>query len=100
MNELVQFVDEVAGVYFRTVLFHVAGTRIPQHVHDYDHATMICSGSARLFVNGQAVADYQAGQVALIKANHHHEFESLEDNTRLSCVHNVASALSMKVKGI
>ncbi len=43
---------DVAGLYFRSVLLTHAGMTIPQHVHQYDHATLIASGSAELWRNG------------------------------------------------
>jgi hypothetical protein len=60
MSELVEFVEEVAGHYFRSILLPRAGMRVPQHTHDHDHAT----------------------------------------GTRLSCIHDVASATSIKKKGL
>lgn len=100
MNEIVEFVEEVAGIYFRSVLLPDAGTFIPQHMHDYDHATYVASGSVRLFVNNQEKAIYKAGSAVLIQANKQHSFLSLEPNTRLACIHDAESADSIKVKGL
>lgn len=96
----VEFVDEVAGVYFRSVLLARAGMLIEQHVHDHDHATYIGSGSVRLYVNGKAQGEHKAGKAIEVKAGVHHAFLSLEGNTRLTCVHNVASATSLKERGL
>jgi quercetin dioxygenase-like cupin family protein len=94
MEGLVESIQEnVAGLYLRSVLLF-EGVKIPQHVHPYDHATLVASGSARLYVDGERVGDYYAGTAVEIKANHLHEFEALEDNTRLVCVHHTASAVA------
>ena len=84
----VEFIEEVAGILFRSVLLG-KGMMIPQHVHDYDHATYIGSGRARLWVGGELKEDVEAGRAVLIEANKFHVFQALEDGTRLTCVHRV-----------
>lgn len=96
---LVEFVDEVCGIYFRSILIQ-KGKRVPQHVHDYDHPTLVCSGKAALYVGGILAGIYGPGQAAPVMAGQHHDFEALENNTRLTCIHHAASADSIKVKGL
>lgn len=100
VGEIVEFVEEVCGIYFRSVLLPKRGTKIAQHVHDHDHATYIGSGSVALHVGGVLAGIFKAGRAVPIIAGQQHEFVSLEDNTRLTCVHDVASAESIKTKGI
>ena len=97
---VVEFADEVGGVYFRSVLIKKAGARIPQHIHDYDHATYCGRGSAAMLVDGIHTRDVKEGEAVLVVAGKEHAFQALEDNTRLTCMHDAASALSMKQKGI
>lgn len=99
-NEVVEFIDEVCGIYFRSVLLPLAGDWAIQHVHDHDHATYIGSGAAMLEVDGLEVGKYPAGHAVAVLAGHAHRFVALEDNTRLTCVHDAASAQSMKEKGL
>lgn len=98
---IVEFVDEVCGLYFRSVLLAKAGDRVGQHTHDHDHATYCGSGSATLYVDGvltnQCIA---AGSAVAVLAGRRHEFIAREDNTRLTCVHDAASAQSIKDKGL
>jgi quercetin dioxygenase-like cupin family protein len=84
----VEFIEEVCGIYFRSILVEKEGMLVWQHVHDYDHATYIGSGAARLWVDGVWQADYQAGSAAGIKAGAKHVFQALKPNTRLACVHD------------
>lgn len=91
---------DVAGLYFRSVLLEQAGTVIPQHEHDHDHATLVCSGKARVWVDGAYFGDYEAGRAIEIRAHCAHVFQALESNTRLCCVHDIESAESVKRKGI
>jgi hypothetical protein len=95
----VQFVDEVCGIYFRSIILERAGQCVPQHVHDHDHATFVGSGKARVWIDGEWDGDYTAGHAIAIKADKKHVFQALEDNTLLACVHDVASAESVKRKG-
>lgn len=89
MTEHIQ--ADVAGLYFRSVLLPL-GMRIPQHVHPYDHATLVAQGAASLTVDGRYVGVYYAGQAIEITAGRQHEFMALEHGTRLVCVHHTASA--------
>lgn len=96
---IVESIDEVAGLYFRSIVIS-KGTKVPQHVHDYDHATLVGSGKAALYVGGVLSGIFEAGRAVPITAGQVHEFEALEDNTRLTCVHDVESAMSIKNRGL
>jgi quercetin dioxygenase-like cupin family protein len=98
--EIVETVEEVAGLYFRSILIPEAGTWVPQHVHDHDHATYCGQGAAEMYVNGEWVRRVEAGQAVEIKAGKEHAFRAIENNTRLTCVHDVQSAESVKAKGV
>jgi mannose-6-phosphate isomerase-like protein (cupin superfamily) len=91
-EEIVENIEIVADIYFRSVLLKENGTVIPQHKHTYDHATLVASGKARLWVNGTWVGDYESGKAVHIKSNQEHIFQSLEPNTRLVCIHDTKSA--------
>ncbi len=99
MNELVEYIDEKCGLYFRSILLPMAGIKVPTHNHPYDHATIVGSGKARLHVNG-LTRDYDAGSVAELSAGANHTWESLEPNTRLICVHDTRSAEFIKKAGL
>lgn len=95
-----EHIVEAGGLYFRSVTFPQAGTVIPQHVHDHDHVTFIGSGRVRGWADGVWIGDRGAGDVFEIKAGSAHVFQSLEPYTLLACVHDMASALSVKQKGL
>lgn len=84
--EIVERVDEVGGLYFRSIFLPKAGIRVPQHDHTYDHVTLCCSGSAYVYVDGKLVKMIEAGEAFLVEANKKHEFESIRSNTRLCCI--------------
>jgi len=92
----VENIEMVSGIYFRSILLEQPGTVIPQHSHGHDHATYIGSGKVRLWVNEEWKGDFEAGRAIEIKAGQKHLFQSLEPNTRLTCVHDLNSAALIK----
>ncbi len=95
-----EFVDEVAGLYFRSILIAQAGVRVPQHAHDHDHATYCGAGRALMYVDGKVTQIVEAGEAVAVNAGHEHAFEALLPNTRLTCVHDARSAEAVKLKGL
>lgn len=81
-----EFIDEVGGFLFRTVLLQKPGTIIPQHKHDTDHVTLVCAGAGRLWVNGEWRGDYEAFSAVEVKAGDTHLWQSLHRYTRFSCL--------------
>lgn len=99
MAELIEWIDECGGIYFRSIVLQ-KGDKATQHVHDHDHATYIGSGSVRMWANGGDEGIFKAGRPVLVMAGVRHEFEALEPDTRLTCVHDAKSAESVKSKGL
>lgn len=96
----VERIEEVAGLYFRSVLLPHAGMLIDQHIHDHAHATYVGNGKARAWADGSLIGEYGAGSAIEIKAGVYHQFQALEDNTRLTCVHDIASAESIRERNL
>lgn len=96
----VEYVDDVGGLYFRAVLLPNVGDKVPQHVHDHEHVTVVASGKARLFVDGEHKEDIAAFRAIVIEANREHMFEALEPNTRLACVHQLNGEPYRLIKGV
>jgi quercetin dioxygenase-like cupin family protein len=91
-RELVEEIVIVAGIYFRTVTIEEAEL-VPQHVHDESHATQVCSGRVRLWVEGQWIGDFGPGVIE-IEGGKLHTFLALE-RSRLSCVWREDVAMRM-----
>lgn len=96
MREIVEFVEEKGGIYFRSVFLAFKGTTIPQHTHTEPHATLCGQGKARLYVDGRFQQDIEPGHAVTIEANKQHLFEALEDNTRLICVWSAEAAARLE----
>lgn len=97
---LVEFIEEVGGIYFRSIRLAKAGMFVPQHEHDHDHATFCGNGAARAWADNEWIGDVEQGRAIEIKAGRHHTFMALEDNTLLTCIHDLSSALSLKERGL
>lgn len=85
----VERITITATGYYRSVLLARAFTCIPQHTHDHAHDTLVCSGRARGWSDGQWIGDKEAGEAFEIAEGKKHIFQALEDNTRLACIHNL-----------
>ena len=96
----VEFVEEIGGIYFRSIRLAKAGMFVPQHKHDHDHATFCGNGAARAWADNEWIGDVEQGHAIEIRAGRQHTFMALTDNTLLCCVHDVASALSIKERGL
>lgn len=64
--------------------------QVPQHVHAFDHLSMITAGSARIWADGVDLGVYVAPQGLVIKAGVKHRFDILEPGTIVDCVHNTS----------
>ena len=65
------------------------GMLVYQHVHEYDHTTLVASGAVRAWASGERLGDFTAPSMLFIAAGELHHFESLTDNTVFYCLHNV-----------
>ena len=88
----VEFVGEEEGISARTTILAKAGDCVGQHAHQYSHATLIGSGSVRMWVDGAWEGDFKRGSLAGVKAGGVHIFQALEDDTLMSCLTISASA--------
>lgn len=73
----------------KQIVVQKAQTYVPQHVHPFDHTSMLALGSVRVWtgegVSGSSM-DYKAPIGIPIKAGIPHTFLTLEDNTILYCI--------------
>ncbi len=98
-DELVEVIHdctEWCGIYIRSILLAKTGQRVEQHAHEFDHLTYCGSGAAEFYENGTKVGVVKAGDAARVQAGRQHYFIALEDNTRLACIHDAASALKAR----
>ena len=82
---------EASGFFFKTYHLPLADMFVPQHVHDYDHATLVCTGRIRGWCDGEWIGDKGPGEAFTITAHRQHHFQSLEPSM-LTCIHLIADA--------
>lgn len=75
------------GIFIKQMYLDRAGLYVPQHSHKYDHASMLASGSVRLWKDGELAGDFKAPTPINITAGTKHTFMSLEPNTVIYCIH-------------
>lgn len=66
--------------------FKKKGDKNEGHSHQYDHATVVSSGSVVVRIKGQETI-YTAPDLIWISKGVVHELEALEDNTVCACIH-------------
>ena len=95
--EVIHDCTEWCGIYIRSIILEKAGDCESQHVHQFDHLTYCGSGSAQYWEDGRHVGDVKAGGAVRVRAGKEHSFTALEDNTRLACIHDAASAAEQRM---
>jgi quercetin dioxygenase-like cupin family protein len=64
------------------------GQIIEQHVHTYDHPTVVPYGTVHLWVDGEDKGEITGPTYATIKAGQRHRFVAVSD-TMILCCHNL-----------
>lgn len=78
----------VSNVFTRMMHFKNAGDTENGQLHDYDHVTLLASGSLKIIVEQQETI-FTAPHLIFIHKDKHHELIALEDNTVACCIHGV-----------
>lgn len=76
----------VANLFSRMMHFKKAGDIEHGHTHQFDHLTLLATGSLRVTVDGEST-DFKAPMMIFIHKDKHHELVALEDNTVAYCIH-------------
>ena len=79
-------IASVKNVYTRQMRFVRVGDTEQGHVHQFDHLTLLASGSLRVSVDG-LTTDYKAPHMIWIHKDVMHELTALENNTVAFCIH-------------
>jgi quercetin dioxygenase-like cupin family protein len=76
----------VANLYSRMMHFQKMGDIEHGHKHQFDHLTLLASGTLRITVEG-VVSEFKAPHMIYIHKDKNHELVALEDNTVAYCIH-------------
>ena len=94
----VERIEEVCGLYFRTIVLPNRGDTVAQHSHDHDHASYVGNGCVMAWSDNECLGTFKAGMAVHVKAGAKHFFEALMADSRVACVHSIESAESIKLK--
>jgi uncharacterized RmlC-like cupin family protein len=86
------------GIFIKQLLLASKGTFVPQHSHKYEHASMLASGSIRVWQDDELKGDFKAPIPISIPAGCKHTFMSLEDNTVVYCIHRTDRFDDVEIK--
>jgi len=87
----------ISNVYTRLMHFQNKGDVEIGHIHTYDHATMVSSGSILYEVldsqDGNTIAkkEFKAPGYVFVDKDKYHRLTALEDNTICVCIHAMRS---------
>ena len=76
----------VNGMFVRQMHFTAVGDEMGDHVHVYDHQTLLAYGSLEAEVDGVKTV-FTAPQIIFVRAGKAHKFRALEPNTVAYCIH-------------
>lgn len=89
VEQPLEWVVSVDGIFIKQIRLDRKGYTVPQHVHAYDHHSMLATGAVRAWADGELLGDFVAPRPIFIAAGKQHTFLALEDRTLLYCVHNL-----------
>lgn len=69
---------------------------VPQHAHEWDHTTLVCSGRIRAWCGEELLGEFEGPHVLTIPAHSKHTFLALAD-TVIYCIHNMRGREEYKI---
>ena len=78
----------VDNVFVKMMHVHFVGDKIQGHAHTFDHITLLAKGKVIMRANGQD-KEHTAPKLIVTPKGIVHEFEALEPNCILCCVHAI-----------
>lgn len=86
MNNPEILIGCVSNVFSRMMHFKKVGDIEFGHTHNFDHLTLLATGSLRITVKGVAT-EFKAPHMIYIHKDKDHELVALEDDTVAYCIH-------------
>lgn len=76
------------AVFIKHIPLPRKGNCVVQHSHNYDHVTLIASGSVMMTVDGKE-SYHEAPSFIKVEAGKHHAFVAVDNNTNAYCIHDL-----------
>jgi quercetin dioxygenase-like cupin family protein len=74
------------NIWVRQHVLEKKGNSFPGHTHKFDHVTLLSKGSVMVHVEGKEPKKFTAPTFIIIRKEHQHNIEALEDDTLYYCV--------------
>ena len=87
-HEYIEFA-EVDDIWVRAYSMKKAESIAGQHVHAYDHITLVSRGTVEAWQDGALMGVYSAPAIIKIEAGKAHAFKALTDDVVFCCLHNL-----------
>lgn len=78
------------GTFVKSHRVARANTGLPQHSHSYSHTSYIATGAVKAWKDGVFLGILRAPTGILIEAHSKHFFLTIEHDTTVLCIHNIA----------
>ncbi len=78
----------VDNVFVKMMRMNVVGDKINGHAHTFDHITLLSTGRVIMRVKGDGI-EHTAPKLIVTPKGIVHEFEALEPNSVLCCIHAI-----------
>lgn len=75
------------GIWVRKLFFPMEDTQSNSHAHDFDHVTLLATGSLKVVADGKATKVFTAPRFIVIRKGIDHQLFAEEPNTLAFCVH-------------
>lgn len=85
------------GLYIMDIQIPKAESLVPQHAHAYDHTTLIVTGKVRIWLGEDIIGEKTAPDHIFIPAGTKHTFQTLVDDVRLCCIHNISRSGKVEI---
>lgn len=85
-------IKTIDGMFIKQIFVPKAKTLISMHSHVYGHSTLLARGSMLVWGLEPGVKKFSAPIIIYIPAAAKHEYQTLEDETLIYCLHNLHGA--------
>jgi len=88
VSEIIYDIKIVDNVFVKMIPLKEVGTLERGHSHTFDHITLLSTGAVLMRAKGQEV-EHVAPKLIVTPKGIKHEFEAIQPNTTLYCIHAI-----------
>ena len=77
----------VANTFIKQFTLEHKGDQWLGDKHTYDHQSLLAKGSVKCWIDDKEPSEFHAPAIIVVEAGLVHNFEALEDDTHMFCIH-------------